>query len=166
MFLTDVSLSIARHLRGHPFFSAAPSIPVIAACEHDVLTACEAAVSKMGLCVVVNSNGGKFTTPDTMIPRVDGRFVCQCVENIMVNRSSKGTGQDAAHVAQACAKILQHFQPANENGEPLSGGGLIPVSVSQADGGQQLVLWEVEFSLTGDFHAEPARRDFRTRPQI
>lgn len=133
MFPVEMQQALCAHLTAHPFFSAAPAIPVIPRSQGDVLTAVQEAKARTGLCCLVGPAGGTFTGRNTRSVVLEGRYTLTFIENPDVNRGPGGTGVVVEAAAWAAAMILHPEIPRSAaDNTPLSGGNYLLESFSDA----------------------------------
>ena len=107
MITKQLKDDITNWLKKRDFFS---NVDVIGQDKGNVLAEVEQAISKLGLCVVVEVTGGDVKYPDVGAGAVDVKITFTITENVMINRADGGTGKTAD---DALDEILVAFNPLN-----------------------------------------------------
>lgn len=170
MFLTHVQQSVTRLLSAHAYFAGTdgqPVIPVIAGNDKGLLSKASAAMSKVGLCVIVHPLGGDYDDNSTTTPCFrDARFTCRIRENQIINRGASGSGQPAELVGEVIAVILKNHRPTASDGTTfLGGGGIIVKALEMGEDIQPGIdAWDLIWTYSGGVIHEAVRLDFSADP--
>ena len=91
-------------------------IPVIIVDKGNILTQVQQALGtiagkngKTGVCALVLQPVGTVANPEIPAPIMDLDIVVRVLENVVVNRSSNGTGKTAGSIARAIVDILHLY---------------------------------------------------------
>ena len=145
--------SIARKLSEHEYFRTVPRIPVIVEDHKDVEQEILRAMNSTGAFVLVNFQSGETDSPDTPGPFIsDGVFQITVSEIPSVWRSNRtGSTPSCTMIAEAAARILQHYQLVDSDDAPLTGGVLTFSGITQMQNDsmlQQAVTFNTPVPLT------------------
>ena len=101
-------------LQAQTFFSALPVIPVYIEIQKDVQSQLNGTLARLGVGVIMLSARLSNKSPAAgMYPKWDrAALVARVIENVVVNRSSVGTGQPADLIAECVAYYLHSWAPA------------------------------------------------------
>lgn len=152
--------SIARKLSENDYFRTVPKIPVIVEDHKDVETEILRAMNSTGAFVLVNFQSGDTDSPDTPGPFIsDGVFQITVSEIPSVWRSQKMSPStpSCTMIAEAVARILQHYQLVDTDDAPLTGGVLTFSGITQLQNDsmlQQAVIFNTPIPLT---NTQPTR---------
>jgi len=164
MFLTHVQQAVTRYLAAAPFFAGSDGvlpITVLAGNDKGLAGKMNAAMGRMGVCVIVVPLGGTFGPKNTSYPCFSpGRFTCRVRENQTVNRAASGTGQPADYIAEQVASALHNYQPATRGGQALGGGGIVLEDLAVGEDETGITAWDVIWTYDGGVSHEPVRLDF------
>ncbi len=146
--LTTLQNELTNYLSSLDFFATEPVIPIISENRKDVVNEIERNVGKLGICVIISTplaRAGQKAVPHFERIEVNASII----ENVIVNRSSAGSGQPAALVAEAVAYYLTGYSN-NTFGNKMLLDSLVPIELDQ------FIAFNVVF-FTGGGITEPER---------
>jgi hypothetical protein len=131
--LTQVLLTVCKHLREDAYFTPTngrPAIPVVEDISQDVLQAIKMAEVR-GILVAVGYDTISFPQSGGCLA-AEGSVIVRVTEVIPQNRGASGAWDNGLRVAQRAAQVLQGKACAlREDGERMGGGSWKPDRIEQ-----------------------------------
>jgi hypothetical protein len=145
--LKGIQQGCADQLAATPYFS---NVTIITEQTGDIENAIQTALAKLGICVIVITPTANAAFPNYLKPYFnDIKIICRTVENVILNRSTSGTGKQASEVAEMVAVTLHQFEPLGISEVVV----LDTPSITIAPGGTvgKLLCYDVRFKTAGGF---------------
>lgn len=131
--LTQVLLTVCKHLREDAYFTPTngrPAIPVVEDINQDVIQAIKLAEVR-GILVAVGYDTISFPQSGGCLA-AEGSVIVRVTEVIPQNRGASGAWDNGLRVAQRAAQVLQGKACAlREDGERMGGGSWKPDRIEQ-----------------------------------
>lgn len=140
-----IQQAAVTRLSGHEYFAGAEGegqkvIPVLAENRKDIAATIQAAIARLGACVIVGIGRMRVGSPNIPGPRFDDcRLICAVHENVTVNRGASGSGETALAIAEACARLLHLWKPSPED----HAAGVLAVEEIAIDPDSPLLSYQV-----------------------
>ena len=138
---------MADRLTADAYFS---NVPVITEEISDIENAIQQAIAKLGVCVIVVTPTASASFPDTLKPYFDNiKIICRVVENVVLNRSTRGTNKPASDVAEMVSVLLHNYAPTGVSENIFLDNPSI--TIANTGGVGKLLSYDVRLKTQGGF---------------
>lgn len=151
--LRAIQESVVGKINAHEYFKGGDgqkAILALSEAKKDAVGKIRETIAKIGACVIVGIARAPVKSPNLKGPRFeDARLVCACHENVLVNRGASGTGEPCIAIAEAVARLLHLWTPADEDDAALCG----PLRVTDIlpDDSAPTLSYQVLFAFSAGF---------------